>query len=81
MFASPRLVGIFVVFAVALTADGAGAYSLELAKKCRALTEEAYPLRVLGNPAAGSEKGTGAEMRSYYRSCVDDGGEVPNPQP
>jgi hypothetical protein len=69
MFASPILVGIFVVFAVALMTDNAGAYSLELAKKCKTLTEEVYPLRLPCNPAAGSEKGTGATV--YLRHHLD----------
>jgi hypothetical protein len=67
--------GLVVVFAMALVTDAA-AYPLELAKKCRALTEETYPLRIPGNPAAGSDKATGAEMRFYYKSCVDNGGEA-----
>jgi hypothetical protein len=70
-----KLGGLVAVFAVALVAE-AGAYPLELAKKCRALTEETYPLRVPGNPAAGSDKGTGAEMRFYYKNCIDNGGEA-----
>jgi hypothetical protein len=77
MLTGPKLISVFVGFAVALMANSAGAISLEVAKKCRTLTEEVYPLRVIGNPAAGSEKGTGAEMRAYYKSCVDNGGDVP----
>jgi hypothetical protein len=81
MAASPKLLGLFVGFAVALMADSAGAISVELAKKCSALTAEAYPPRVIGNPAAGSAYGTGPEIRTYYRKCVDNGGEMPNPEP
>jgi hypothetical protein len=51
---------------------------LELAKKCSALTAEAYPPRVIGNPAAGSDYGTGPEIRTYYK--MDNGGEMPNPE-
>jgi hypothetical protein len=78
MFTRPKSVGVFLVsagfcslLASVLMADAAGAYGLDLVKKCRALTEEAYPLRMLGNPAAGSDKGSGAEMRSYYKNCVE----------
>jgi len=33
---------------------------VEVAKKCDALTAKAFPPRAIGNPAAGSAKGTGA---------------------
>jgi hypothetical protein len=81
MVASPKLTGVLVGFAVMLMADNAGAISVELAKKCSALTAETYPPRVIGNPAAGSDYGTGPEMRAYYRNCVANGGEMPNPKP
>jgi hypothetical protein len=42
MFASPKLMGVFVGFAVALMADNAGAISVELAKKCDALTAKGF---------------------------------------
>ena len=50
--------------------DNAFAISLELARKCNALTAQAFPPRVIGNPAAGSTKGSGREERAYYRKCV-----------
>jgi hypothetical protein len=37
-------------------ADSAFAVSVEVAKKCEALTAKAYPPREIGNPAAGSAK-------------------------
>jgi hypothetical protein len=76
MSTSPRLLGVFVVFAVTLTAGSASAITVELAKKCSALTAKAYPPRVIGNPAAGGAKGTGPEIRAYYNKCVANGGEV-----
>jgi hypothetical protein len=76
-----KYMGGFVVLATALMADGAGAIILELAKKCNALTAEAYPPRVIGNPAAGSIKGTGPEIRAYYNRCVATGGEMPDQKP
>jgi hypothetical protein len=81
MAASPKLLGLFVGFAVALMADGAGAFSVELAKKCSALTAEAYPPRAIGNPAAGSDYGTRPEIRAYYKKCVDNGGAMPSREP
>jgi hypothetical protein len=40
-----------------LTAQNASAVSVEIAKKCGALTDMAYPFRVPGNPAAGRTRG------------------------
>ena len=37
------------------TTRSAMAVTVELARKCGALTDKAYPLRVPGNPAAGRE--------------------------
>jgi hypothetical protein len=81
MVASPKLTGVLVGFAVMLMADNAGAISVELAKKCSALLRKHIHPRVIGNPAAGSDYGTGPEMRAYYRNCVASGGEMPNPKP
>jgi hypothetical protein len=50
--------------------DRASAVTVEVAKKCNALTAKAFPPRVVGNPAAGSTKGTGKDERAYYRKCV-----------
>jgi len=56
--------------AVVPMADSASAISVELAKKCGALTAKAFPPREIGNPASGSAKGTGRDERAYYRKCV-----------
>jgi hypothetical protein len=48
----------------------------EIAKKCDALATKAFPLRVAGNPAAGSTKGTGQSMQSYFNKCVANRGHV-----
>ena len=81
MFASPKLMGVFVGSAVALLADNAGAVSVKVAKKCDALTAKAFPPRVIGNPAAGSAKGTGPEIRAYYNKCVANRGQMPDEKP
>jgi hypothetical protein len=47
-----------------------GRTALQVARKCSALTAEAFPPRQIGNPAAGSAKGTGQEQRDYFRKCV-----------
>jgi hypothetical protein len=76
-----KFMRVFVGLVIALMADSANAISLELAKKCNALTAEAYPPRVIGNPAAGSIKGTGLEIRAYYNKCIVNGGEVSDQKP
>src|SRR5258708_1547121 len=59
----------------------ASAITVEVARKCAALTAKAYPPRVIGNPAAGSAKGTGPSERSYYQKCVANGGNVDQSPP
>lgn len=63
-----------------LIAPSALAVTAEVAKKCSALTDNAYPLRVPGNPAAGRTHGTPQEIRNYFNSCVGSGGNVQAPQ-
>ena len=70
------LVGLALIIVVPTT-DNASAISVQLAKKCEALTAKAFPPRELGNPAAGSAKGSGKEERAYYKKCVANGGKVP----
>lgn len=60
---------------------GASAETVEVAKKCAALTAKAYPPRVIGNPAAGSSAGTGLSEQSYYQKCVANGGNVDQSAP
>ena len=71
------LVGLFI--AVGPMTNSASAVSVEIAKKCNALTAKAFPPREVGNPAAGSAKGTGRAERAYYRKCVANGGKVAAP--
>jgi hypothetical protein len=65
-----------VCIGVGSMTGSASAVTVEVAKKCEALTIKAYPPRVAGNPAAGSAKGTGAAERSYFRECVANGGNM-----
>jgi hypothetical protein len=66
-----------------VTPQSALAITAEVAKKCNALTEKAFPLRVPGNPAAGRTNGTAQDLRKYFNKCVADGGnmgeQVPEP--
>jgi hypothetical protein len=64
-----------VCFTIGLTTDVASAVSPEVAKKCSALTAKAFPPREVGNPAAGSAKGSGADEQDYFRKCVANGGK------
>ncbi len=80
MFANAKSEGALfglVCVAVALMTHSASAESVEVAKKCNALTAKAFPPREIGNPAAGSAKGTGRAERAYYRKCVANGGKMP----
>jgi hypothetical protein len=82
MFANLKLMGVvvgLVFITVAPMTNSAMAISVEVAKKCDALTAKAFPPRVIGNPAAGSAKGTGANERLYYKKCVANGGKMPDP--
>jgi hypothetical protein len=63
------------------TAQNASAVSVEVAKKCGALTDTAYPFRVPGNPAAGRTLGTAQDVRDYFNKCVANGGNVPGQAP
>lgn len=58
------------------TTRSAMTITVELAKKCGALTDKAFPLRVPGNPAAGREHGTAKEARDYFSKCVANRGTI-----
>lgn len=60
----------------AVAPHSASAVTVEVAKKCNALMSKAFPPRVVGNPAAGSAKGTPQEVREFYQKCVANGGNV-----
>jgi hypothetical protein len=60
----------------AATLDRAAAVTVEVARKCQALTDAAYPPREPGNPAAGSAKGSGRTLQAYFKKCVANGGKM-----
>lgn len=72
------LVGLIWIGLVTMT-NGASAVTVEVARKCAALTAKAYPPRVIGNPAAGSATGTGSAERIHYQKCVANGGTMDEP--
>ena len=68
-----------VCITIGLMSGSAPAISVELAKKCNALTALAFPPRVPGNPAAGSAKGSGKQIQDYFRKCVENEGKMSEP--
>ena len=73
-FAS-ALAGLIYI-SVAWTTNNASAVTAEVAKKCSALTAKEFPPRVIGNPAAGSTKGTARDEQDYFKRCVANGGNI-----
>jgi hypothetical protein len=69
------LAGLMCV-AVASMPHAASAVTVEVPKKCSALTARAFPPRAIGNPGAGSAKGTGREEQAYFKRCVASGGKI-----
>ncbi len=65
-----------VCIGVGAMTGSASAITAQLAKKCDVLTAKAFPLRVAGNPAAGSAKGTGQSEQRYFRKCIANGGNM-----
>jgi hypothetical protein len=63
------------------TAQNASAVSVEVAKKCGALTDTAYPFRVPGYLAAGRTLGTAQDVRDYFNKSVANGGNMPGQAP
>ena len=73
----PKLISAALLFATARSmTSGASAITVELAKKCEALTIKAFPHRVIGNPASGSAKGSGKDAQAYFNKCVKNDGKV-----
>jgi hypothetical protein len=57
------------------------AVTVEVGRKCSALTDKAFPLLVPGNPAAGRTHGTGQDLREYFNKCVAHGGNMEEQAP
>ncbi|UPJ61609.1 hypothetical protein IVB24_11810 [Bradyrhizobium sp. 192] len=54
----------------------ASAITVEVARACDAAVAKAFPPRQIGNPAAGSAKGTAKDKREYLQKCVANNGKV-----
>ena len=65
--------------AIGLITGSTSAITVELARKCNAMVATVFPPRVPGNPAAGSEKGSGRQMQDYFKKCVENQGKMPEP--
>ena len=74
------LVGL-VCIAVGCMNGETSAVTAEVAKKCAALADKAYPPRVPGNPAAGLAEGTAQSKRDYFNKCVATGGKMDDDVP
>ena len=69
------LVGLAGALTLAVPAT-ASAITAEVARACDIAVAKAFPPRQIGNPAAGSAKGTGKDQREYFKKCVDNNGKV-----
>jgi len=78
-FMGHSLAGIAIICATCLATVPSAAVTAEVARKCQALKQAAFPPRETGNPAAGSAKGSGADQAAFFRKCVANGGTVNGP--
>jgi len=69
------LVGLAAALTLAVPAT-ASAITAEVARACDAAVAKAFPPRQIGNPAAGSAKGTAKDQRDYFQKCVSNNGKV-----
>ena len=70
----PLSAGLLLFVAVGM--NPASAITAELAKKCQTLTAAAFPPRVVGNPAAGSTKGSGKDAQAFFNKCIKNDGNM-----
>jgi hypothetical protein len=72
-----RVIGFLAGLLLVVAAVGAAhAITAEVARSCEAAVAKAFPPRQIGNPAAGSGKGTTKERRDYFNKCVANNGKV-----
>jgi len=69
------LVGLAAALTLAVPAT-ASAITAEVARACDAAVAKAFPPRQIGNPAAGSAKGTAKDQRELFKKCVANNGKV-----
>ena len=73
-----KTIGFAVVLALAVPAT-ASAITADVARTCDAAVAKAFPPKQIGNPAAGSTKGSAKEQRDYFNKCVANNGKVDDP--
>ena len=71
-----HLVAAVAIICACFIAGPSAAVTAEVARKCQALKQAAFPPREIGNPAAGSDKGSGADQAAFFRKCVANGGTI-----
>nr|WP_249809718.1 hypothetical protein [Bradyrhizobium sp. 139] len=69
------MIGFAFVLTLAAPAT-ASAITAEVARTCDAAVAKAFPPKQIGNPAAGSSKGTAKDQRDYFKKCVANNGKV-----
>lgn len=52
------------------------AVTTEVARACETAAAKAFPPRQIGNPAAGTSKGTAKERRDFFNRCAANNGKV-----
>lgn len=70
-----KLLGLACLLALAAPVT-ASAITAEVARTCDAAASKAFPPKQVGNPAAGSAKGSAKERRDYFSKCVANNGKV-----
>lgn len=72
-------IGLVSVLLWAVAGTGSvSAITAEVARACETAAAKAFPPRQIGNPAAGSSKGTAKERLDYFNKCVANNGKVDN---
>lgn len=70
-----RLLGLACLFVLAAPVT-ASAITAEVARTCQEAVAKAFPPKQVGNPAAGSSKGSAKERRDYFSKCIANNGKV-----
>jgi hypothetical protein len=69
------LVGLACLLTLAAPVT-ASAITADVARACDAAVAKAFPPKQVGNPAAGSAKGSGQAQRDYFSKCVAKDGNM-----
>jgi hypothetical protein len=75
MIVNMRLSCVAVALLSCAASSEANAITVEVARACEAAMAKAFPPRQIGNPAAGSAKGSAKDQREYFNKCVANNGK------